>query len=97
MISPELISKLCTACGYPTDYQLTCSNGNTIVVYDDPQFVTIVERICGEYARASFEDFAYSPDPHFPSDDECSSDGETKDLFDKAAIYYYFIVCYRYL
>ena len=46
----------------------------------------MVERIYGEDERANFEYLAYGPDPHFTSDDECSSDDETKELFNDAAI-----------
>ena len=37
MISLELVRKSWTACGYPAEDQLTCSNEITIVVYDDSQ------------------------------------------------------------
>ena len=74
IISPDLVSKSWTDCGYAAEYQLTFSNENTIVLYDDAQIGTMVEIICGENARANFEDLACGPDPYFPSDDECISD-----------------------
>ena len=46
----------------------------------------MVERICGKYARANVEDLACGPDPHFTSDDECSSDDKTEELFNEAAM-----------
>ena len=76
MISTDLVRKLWTACGYPTEYQRTCSKENTIVVYDYAQVGNTVDRICGEDAHANFGDLACGPDPHFTSDDECSSDDE---------------------
>ena len=63
---------------YPTEDQLKCSNENTIVVYDDAQVGTMVERICGEDMCANFEYLACGPDPRFPSDDECISNEKIK-------------------
>ena len=67
-----------TSYGYPAEDQLTCSNENSIVVYDDEWVGTMVEIICGKYSRTNFEDLDCGPGPHFPS--------EIEELFNKAAI-----------
>ena len=46
----------------------------------------MAERIFGKDARANFEYLACGPDPNFPSDDECSSDDKTEDLFNEDSI-----------
>ena len=46
----------------------------------------MVEKICDEDAQTNFEYLACGPDPNFPSDDECSSDDKTEDLFNEDSI-----------
>ena len=86
MISPELVRKSWNACGYPTEDQLTWSNVNNIFVYDDAHVKITMERIYGKDARANFADLICGTDPYFPSDDECSSDDKTEELFNEAAM-----------
>ena len=56
MISPELVRKAWTACGYSSEEDLVGGNANAIVAADDAEIGTMIERILGPVARAHFDD-----------------------------------------
>lgn len=74
-IPEELVKKSWTACGYPSEKDLTCSNEDAIVVFSNEEIGAMVENLCGPGIRSNFEDEDLcGPDPSFPSDEEVSSD-----------------------
>ena len=56
MISPELVRKAWTACGYPSEEDLVGGNENAIVVAEDTDIASMIESILGPEARAHFDD-----------------------------------------
>ena len=56
MILPELVRKLCTACGHLLREELAGDNVTNIVVAKNNEFATKVDRLYGPEARAHFDD-----------------------------------------
>ena len=92
MIHAQLVRKSWTACGYPNKKdEITGANEGAVVAYTGEQVESLVDRLyCGngpdgdEHGAEVHLDFideaCVGEDPHFPCEDECSSDEKVNEL-----------------
>jgi hypothetical protein len=78
MIPAELVRKSWTACGYPSENELTFDDQGQIVVWNDSLVGDMIKKICGQDARDHFEDIENGDEDIFDliADDDDSEDEE---------------------